>query len=179
LGASYGDIYHWQIRGIKFTIENENDSQLGGEMQRQHASTTAPPTSSTLRTGGHRITRQRQLVLDVLQDNPGHPDAETIFFLAKARDPRISLATVYRTLSLLNETGLVLKHSLGEGHGHFEAAQSAPHYHFTCVKCGSVIEFNSPKIIEVAGELCDREGVQITEVHVQFSGICSDCRKDD
>ena len=132
-----------------------------------------------LRSGGHRITRQRQLVLDVLQESPGHPDAETIFLLAKARDPKISLATVYRTLTMLNEAGLVIKHRLGEDHGHFEATQSTPHYHFNCVKCGSVIEFKAPQVMDVALELCDRESVQITEVHLQFSGYCANCSKGD
>jgi Fe2+ or Zn2+ uptake regulation protein len=136
-------------------------------------------TQSALKASGHRITRQRRLVLDVLQESQGHPDAETIFILAKARDPKISLATVYRTLSLLNEAGLVKKHRLGDDHGHFETTQSTPHYHFTCVKCERVIEFEAPCVMDVARDLCDREGVLITEVHLHFSGYCPDCCQGD
>lgn len=133
---------------------------------------TQPP-----RPVGQRTTRQRQLVLDVLNDNPGHPDAETIFLLAKARDPKISLATVYRTLALFNENGLVIKHSLGEGHGHFETAQSVPHYHFTCLKCERVIEFQAPEVMQVVSELCEREDIRVSEVHLQLSGLCADCKQ--
>jgi Fe2+ or Zn2+ uptake regulation protein len=134
---------------------------------------------SFLRASGHRFTHQRQLVLDVLQETQGHPDAETIFSLAKARDPKISLATVYRTLALLNEAGLINKHRLGEDHEHFETAQSTPHYHFTCLKCERVIEFEAPQVTQIGRELCEREGIQITEAHLHFSGYCSNCREGD
>lgn len=146
-------------------------NQARGEFQAQDSL----QAQALLRASGYRLTRQRQLVLDVLQENPGHPDAETIFILAKARDPKISLATVYRTLSLLSETGVINKHRLGEDHEHFEAAQPTPHYHFTCVKCERVIEFEAPEVMKIARTLCEQEGIQISEVHLHFSGYCPDC----
>jgi Fur family transcriptional regulator, ferric uptake regulator len=132
-----------------------------------------------LRTSGRRLTRQRRLVLDVLDESQGHLDAEAIFSLAKARDPKISLSTVYRTLSLLNEAGLVRKHSLGEDHGHFETAQSTPHYHFTCLNCQRVIEFIAPQVLSLAHELSAQEGIQVTEAHLHFSGYCPDCQQSN
>jgi len=130
-----------------------------------------------IRTLGHRLTRQRRLVLEILEENLEHPDAETLYDQAKARDPNISLATIYRSLALLKEAGLVKEHRLGEDHGHFETAQASPHYHFTCLKCGNVIEFEAPQVMEVARTLCESKGLQITDVHLLFSGYCSRCRE--
>ena len=127
---------------------------------------------------GLRATRQRQIVLDVLQRNPGHLDAEAIHDQVKMQDPRISLATVYRTLALLKRLGLVAEHSLGEDHGHFEAAPAAPHYHFTCQQCKRVIEFEAPAVAQIVSGLAEREGLQITETHLTLSGFCPECRQE-
>jgi Fe2+ or Zn2+ uptake regulation protein len=133
----------------------------------------------SLHSNGRRVTRQRQLVMQVLQENPGHLEVEAVYALAKARDPNISLPTVYRTLAMLKEMGMVKGHALGESHAHFEAAPEKPHYHFTCLKCGQVIEFDAPQIMRVAQALSEREGLQVTEVHLFLSGYCAKCRKDD
>lgn len=134
--------------------------------------------TEALQAGGHRLTRRRRLVMEVLEESQEHLDAEALHQRAKARDPNISLATVYRTLALLKDVGLVEEHRLGEGHAHFEAVQDVPHYHFTCLACGDVIEFDAPQVMGVVRELSDREGLQITEVHLFLSGYCARCRKE-
>ena len=131
-----------------------------------------------IRSSGRRLTRQRKLVLEILEESQEHLDADAIYDRAKARDPNIGLATVYRSLGLLKEMGLVQEHRLGENHGHFETTQSTPHHHFTCLACGRVVEFESPQVVEVARKLCEIEGLQVTEVHLHFSGYCSKCRAD-
>jgi len=133
---------------------------------------------SVIHAKGLRATRQRQLVLDVLQEHSGHLDAEAIHDQVKIQDPRISLATVYRTLALLKSLGLVAEHSLGEDHGHFEAASAAPHYHFTCQQCKRVIEFETPAVMQIVRRLAEKEGLQVTETHLTLSGYCRDCRPD-
>lgn len=131
---------------------------------------------SAIHAQGLRLTPQRQLVLDVLQQTPGHLDAEMIHDQVRLTNPRISLATVYRTLALLKRLGLVAEHNLGEDHGHFEAAPAAPHYHFTCLSCKRVIEFEAEAVIQSVQELAGREGLQVTETHLTLSGYCRDCR---
>jgi Fe2+ or Zn2+ uptake regulation protein len=131
----------------------------------------------SIHTHGRKLTRQRKLVLEILEESQEHLDAESIYAQAKARDVNISLATVYRTLTLLKETGLVQEHRLGEDHGHFETTQPTPHYHFTCLKCGKVVEFEAPQVREAARKLCESEGLQITDMHLLFSGYCKECRK--
>lgn len=130
-----------------------------------------------IRSSGLRMTRQRQIVLDVLRENPGHLEAEALHERVKARDPRIGLATVYRTLALLKRFGLVAEHRLGEEHGHFEATPAAPHYHFTCARCRKVIEFETPAVANVIDELIKQENVQVTEVHLLLIGRCATCRE--
>ena len=132
--------------------------------------------TESLHLSGRRVTRQRQLVMRVLQDNPGHLEVEAVYALAKASDPNISLPTVYRTLAVLKEMGLVKDHALGEDHAHFEAAPETPHYHFTCQECGRVIEFDAPQVKQVAQALSKREGLQVTDVHLFLSGYCARCR---
>jgi Fe2+ or Zn2+ uptake regulation protein len=114
----------------------------------------------------------------VLEESRGHLDAEDIHDRVKAHDPRIGLATVYRTLALLKAVGLVSEHSLGEEHGHFEAVQELPHYHFTCIRCRQVIEFEAPAVTEAVQSLIDRESVQVIDVHLSLTGYCSNCREE-
>jgi Fe2+ or Zn2+ uptake regulation protein len=129
-----------------------------------------------LHTANRRMTRQRQLVLDTLEKSHEHPDVDSLYKQVKAREPNISLATVYRTLTVLKEMGLIEEHRFGENHSHFEVAHAAPHYHFTCLKCGRVLEFESPQVMQVARQLSKREGLHITGAHLFLSGYCARCR---
>jgi len=129
-----------------------------------------------LRGAGRRLTAQRRLILQVLEESDGHLDADALYDRVKARDPDVSLATVYRTLAVLREIGLVEEHRLGEDHGHYEAVREEPHYHFTCLRCGKVIEFDTPLMAQVEQGLCEQEGVRVTSTHLHVSGYCVQCR---
>lgn len=124
---------------------------------------------------GRRMTRQRRLVLNILNESQEHLDAVTLYSLARARDPKISLATIYRSLAILKEAGLVQEHRLGQDHAHFETTQASPHYHFTCIKCGRVVEFETPLVMEAARKLCQSQGLQVLDVQLHFSGFCTQC----
>ena len=129
-----------------------------------------------LRSAGRRLTPQRRLILRVLEESDGHLDADALYDRVKARDPDVSLATVYRTLAVLREIGMVEEHRLGEDHGHYEAVRQEPHYHFTCLRCGKVIEFDTPLVAQVEQGLCEQEGVRVTSTHLHVSGYCAQCR---
>ncbi len=131
---------------------------------------------NTLRHSGYHLTRQRLLVLDILKEQSGHPDATMIFQEAKKRDKRISLATVYRSLAVLKEAGLVEENRLGEDHGHFETTQAPHHYHFACIDCGKVIEFEAGEISAAVQEISRQKNIQITEIHFDLQGYCMDCQ---
>lgn len=128
-------------------------------------------------TSGRRLTSQRQLLLEVLTECDAHLDAEAIYALAKERDPNISLATVYRTLKVLKEAGIVQERILdreGQKH-HYEMAAKA-HYHFTCLECGQVIEFESALIEQAGAELTEQLDLDVVHTRVHLDGYCPDCK---
>jgi Fe2+ or Zn2+ uptake regulation protein len=136
-----------------------------------------PELTEAIHSRGRRLTRQRQLVLEILKESREHLDAETVHARARKRDARIGIATVYRTLAFLKEIGLVDEHQFGQDHGHFEAVQTdRQHYHFTCLKCGRIVEFQLPQVMTLARKLCERQGLQVVEVDLHFSGYCAGCR---
>lgn len=128
------------------------------------------------RSAGRRLTAQRRLILDVLRESDEHLGADAVYEQARDRAPGLSLATVYRTLAVLKEMGLVEEHRLGEGHGHYEAVQDEPHYHFTCKRCGEVIEFDSPLVAQIEEKLCEQEGVRVVDAHLHLIGYCARCQ---
>jgi len=125
---------------------------------------------------GRRLTSQRWLIFRLLREAEEHLDAEGVYRRAKTLNPDISLATVYRTLGVLKEMGLVEEHRLGQEHGHYEAVREGPHYHFTCLGCGRVIEFDSPAVAEIETALEEREGVCVLRTHLHISGYCAECQ---
>jgi Fe2+ or Zn2+ uptake regulation protein len=134
---------------------------------------------TAIRSQGHRLTRQRELVYEILEESMEHLDAESVFERARKRDKRIGIATIYRNLAFLKEIGLVDEHQFGEDHGHFEAVQNnRPHYHFTCLKCKKVVEFQAPQVMKLARKLCQSDDLQVVEVQLHFKGYCAQCRPD-
>lgn len=121
------------------------------------------------------MTPQRRLILQVLEASDEHLDAEALYERVRACDPEVSLATVYRTLAILRETGLVEEHRLGEDHAHFEAVRDEPHYHFTCLRCGDVIEFDTELVAQIEQDLCARQGVRVVSSQLHLQGYCARC----
>ena len=134
---------------------------------------------AALRATGHRITPQRQMVLEVVESSAEHLDAETIHQRARERanNPRISLATVYRTLSVLKDMGLIEQRYLSRDHTreHYEPTGAQEHYHFTCLGCREVIEFQSPKVKRLAVELNRELGVEVAHACICLEGYCQMC----
>jgi Fur family ferric uptake transcriptional regulator len=131
------------------------------------------------RAGGRRLTPQRRLLLGVLSECRDHLDAEAIYALAKKRDPHISLATVYRTLKVLKEEGVVQERILDrEGQKHHYEMTARAHYHFTCLGCGRVIEFESALIDRAGHELAERLGLDVVHTRVHLDGYCPDCKHE-
>ena len=130
-----------------------------------------------LHASGRRVTSQRRLLLDVLSECQEHLDAEAIYALAKERDPNISLATVYRTLKVLKEVGVVQERHLDhEGPKHHYEMAARAHYHFTCLECGQVIEFESALIEQACEELAERLDLDIVHTRVHLEGYCPGCK---
>ncbi|MEM7613629.1 MAG: Fur family transcriptional regulator [Pseudomonadota bacterium] len=123
-----------------------------------------------LRKAGLRITRPRQVILEILSQTDDHPDASEIFQRAVKQDAQISLATVYRTMKVLEETGAIQRHAFGDGPARFEQTGEAHHDHLIDVDTGDVIEFTSDRIEALQNEIAERLGYEIVHHRLELYG---------
>ena len=130
-----------------------------------------------LRATGKRITNQRMLVVDILANAESHLDASEIYARARQREPRLSLATVYRTLNALRESGLVRQLHLAGERLYFELDRKDRHAHLVCSTCGRVWEIDSEALSRAAKEAGSKIGFQVATARVEVIGLCDDCRK--
>jgi Fur family ferric uptake transcriptional regulator len=130
-----------------------------------------------LRAAGKRITPQRKLVLRVLAQAGGHLDADDIYQRARRQDARLSLSTVYRTLSVLKETEVVRELHLDDEHHHYELDGKDEHSHLVCLECGLVIEVDSGAFAEAAVAAAETHGFEIASAQVELAGYCADCQQ--
>jgi Fur family ferric uptake transcriptional regulator len=119
---------------------------------------------------GMRMTEQRRVVARVLEAATDHPDVEELYRRAADVDPHISLATVYRTMKALEESGAIQRHAFGHGPARFEQAQVGHHDHLIDVDTGEVIEFTSQRIEAIQQEIAARLGYQIVHHRLELYG---------
>lgn len=125
---------------------------------------------------GQRITNQRRLLLDLLRRSQGHLDADELYRLAKDREPRLSLSTVYRTLRLFKELGLIRERHFTEEHHHYEARGEGEHHHLICLGCGRVIDFEFPLTRRMRENVSNQTGFEVLGAEVYMEGYCDRCR---
>lgn len=130
---------------------------------------------SYLREHNQRQTPERFLVLEQIYQADGHFDADDIFFNMKNSEARVSRATVYNTLDLLVEAGLVQKQQFGENHYVYERSYAyQQHDHMICKECGNVTEFCDPRIQEIKTMMEKMYDFNISGHSLHFFGTCGD-----
>ena len=133
----------------------------------------------SLKERGVRLTRQRQILLDLIDKTGEHLDAEGLFQLAKERDPKINRVTVYRTLKMLKAGGLVdeldLMHYGGDQH-YYETRLKQEHAHVICLRCGKVEEFFGEPLQRLRKQIESHFGFQILLARTEVGGYCSHCQ---
>jgi Fur family ferric uptake transcriptional regulator len=127
---------------------------------------------------GRSVTSQRKLLLDLIKKAGGHISAKELYRRASRRNESISLATVYRTLRLFKELGLVEERRLGQVYCRYEMKDSAEHQHLVCRGCGKVIEFESPLIRKLVEALKHEHGFNLTKIELYMEGYCPQCDKE-
>jgi Fur family transcriptional regulator, ferric uptake regulator len=136
--------------------------------------------SDALIARGVRMTRQRKIVLDLLEHAAGHLDAAAVLEQARRADPGIDRATVYRTLSLLKRSGLIeeldLLHLGGKGH-YYERRETGTHVHIGCVECGQIIEFPTRLIARLENDIQELTGYTVESTRVEVAGRCPRCSR--
>jgi Fur family ferric uptake transcriptional regulator len=140
------------------------------------------PTAATmdsLRERGVRLTRQRRLLLDLIDQSGKHLDAESLYQLAKEKDAKLNRVTVYRTLKLLKAGGLVdeldLMHYGGDQH-YYETRLKQEHAHVICLRCGKVEEFFGEPLQKLRRQVESHFGFQIVLARTEIGGYCAHCQ---
>jgi Fur family ferric uptake transcriptional regulator len=123
---------------------------------------------------GLRITEQRRVIARVLSESEDHPDVEAVHARAAAIDSHISIATVYRTVRLFEEAGILERHDFGDGRSRFEAAAEAHHDHLIDVETGTVIEFVDDELEALQRRIAERLGFRLVDHRMELYGVATD-----
>ena len=123
-----------------------------------------------------KYSKQREIILKTLTENPVHPTADVLYDIIKKEIPNISLATVYRNLNQMAENGIINKISGLDGCVHFDHSIH-PHHHFICTKCNKVYDVSYDVAPHLAEKLFEQTGLIANNCYISFRGICKDCSK--
>jgi len=120
---------------------------------------------------GMRMTDQRRVIAQVIEAAVDHPDVEELYRRASAQDARISLSTVYRTLNLFEESGLVTKHDFKDGRARFELIPDEHHDHLIDIRSGKVIEFRNEEIEAIQDLIAKRLGYRLVDHRLELYAV--------
>lgn len=120
---------------------------------------------------GLRMTGQRRIIAQVLEISDDHPDVEQLYARAIERDPQISIATVYRTVKLFEEAGILEKLEFGDGRARYEDADRDHHDHLIDLTTGAVIEFVDPEIEALQERIAEKLGYELRGHRLELYGV--------
>ncbi len=120
---------------------------------------------------GMRMTDQRRVVARILSDASDHPDVEELYRRASLVDPNISIATVYRTVRLFEEAGIIARHDFRDGRSRYEEAPQDHHDHLIDMKTGKVVEFMDPEIEQLQAAIARRLGYRLIDHRLELYGV--------
>jgi len=132
--------------------------------------------TTALKEQGHRITPQRLAILKILASSEDHPEVEWVHQEIRPDFPTTSLATVYKTISLLKELGQVLELGFADRGSRYDGNKPYPHPHLICTRCGAVADPEFPAMENLALEMANRSGYEINNHRLDFFGLCPKCK---
>ncbi|HWJ04030.1 MAG TPA: transcriptional repressor [Verrucomicrobiae bacterium] len=135
----------------------------------------AEKTLAELKEKGIRLTPQRQAILEYLKGVTTHPNAEEVYMDIRGKFPGISLGTIYNTLNMLRDKGLIQELSYGDMSSRFDG-NPEPHYHLTCERCGKVVDYHRPMLAGLEADAARDTGFVITGHRLELYGTCADCQ---
>jgi len=133
--------------------------------------------TTRLKEREHRLTPQRMAVLKILAASEEHPSVEQIYERVKADFPMTSLATVYKTVTLLKEMGEVLELGFSDDCNRYDGNKPYPHPHLICIKCRNIVDPEVAALSELRQEVAQSTGYQIMSHRLDFFGICPQCQE--
>lgn len=120
---------------------------------------------------GMKMTGQRRVIAKVLSEADDHPDVEEVYRRSTAIDPKISIATVYRTVRLFDEENILERHDFGDGRSRYEQAGDDHHDHLIDIKTGEVIEFTNEEIEAIQKKIADEHGFRLVGHKLELYGV--------
>jgi Fur family ferric uptake transcriptional regulator len=133
--------------------------------------------AESLRDEGYRLTPQRMMILTLLRHAPGHLSAGEIYDKVKEDSPYVDISTVYRTLNVLKDLGLVSETQMGGRDASFEWIGGEPHHHLICRKCDSVTPLDHAYLQRLVAEIARDLGFQADVAHLAIFGLCRECQQ--
>jgi Fur family ferric uptake transcriptional regulator len=128
---------------------------------------------------GMKMTGQRRIIARVLSESRDHPDVEELYRRSVKADPKISIATVYRTVRLFEEAGLLDKLDFGDGRARYEEATETHHDHLIDMQSGKVFEFNDPEVEALQIRIAKKLGYKLVGHRMELYGVPADGKADD
>ncbi len=126
---------------------------------------------------GLRSTDQRRIIVEAFFRSPNHVSIEELLAQVRREDPKVGYATVYRTLKLLAECGVANERKFSDGLTRYEIADEASHHdHLICVECGTIVEFEEPRIEHLQEEVARRHGFELRSHKHEMYGVCPKCQ---
>lgn len=120
---------------------------------------------------GMRMTDQRRIIARVLSDSADHPDVEELYRRSAEIDPRISIATVYRTVRLFEEAGILERLDFRDGRARYEEVTDSHHDHLINIQTGRVVEFHSEDIEKIQSDIARKLGFKLVDHHLELYGV--------
>lgn len=120
---------------------------------------------------GMRMTEQRRVIARVLSESADHPDVEELYRRSVAIDPKISISTVYRTVKLLEDAGIIARHEFGDGRSRYEQVPETHHDHLIDLKTGKVIEFRDEEIERLQEAIARKFGFRLVDHRLELYGV--------
>jgi Fur family transcriptional regulator, ferric uptake regulator len=120
---------------------------------------------------GLRMTEQRRIIAQILQESSDHPDVEELYRRSSAIDSKISIATVYRTVKLFEDAGIIERHDFRAGRSRYETVPDEHHDHLIDLKTGTVIEFHSPEIEALQERIAREHGFKLVDHRLELYGV--------
>ncbi|TET82890.1 MAG: transcriptional repressor [Anaerolineales bacterium] len=135
--------------------------------------------TTKLRNQGHRMTPQRMAVIKTLVSSEGHLNAEQVYDRVKVDFPMTSLATIYKTITMLKEMGELIELSFPNSGSHYDCLNPFPHSHHICTKCGDITDVDVSDLADLPQQFATRTGYKVTSHRLDFFGVCPQCQLNE
>jgi Fur family ferric uptake transcriptional regulator len=151
---------------------------MSATAQQSQLNTLLDQLAEFLSRKGLKSTRQRDLIATIVFESDEHLNVDMLYQMVRERDPKVGYSTVYRTLRLLKESGLVSERHFGDGGARYEVSREGEHHdHLICTLCGTIVEFEHEEIERLQEALAKRKGFVIESHKHEIYGRCASCRR--